>query len=616
MDPSDERDRDARRYQTTAADDAVDIDDVPAPTPAPAPAPTPLRPAPTRRIGSSASRGKAALAALALIALVGGAIALRSRARAPGPTAATPVAVARGKRPLFAVVFDRSPNPKVARAYAAAMQAARDASLNEARANLDRALAIDPSFAPAHLAYVLLARAVGESVREHYRRASEHRATLDERERALLEALEPLVRADPDLNGAVARLRAVLAAAPGDDVTRYALARAQWFVGDLRGEVDTLASLRVGDEPLALAHHDAAIAEEFLGEKDRAVAEYRACIDAAPAAARCLTNLAALEAREGACSDAVADIRRAIHVAPDDAEAQEDLANVLATTGAPKEALMAVVDRTVALQPEPDRPLLATMWRAKLAALRGDFEDLPRAIAEWRGRLPPDADVLEHFTPVEYGYYVALETGRVAEARAVAEQFLRESPAWAPSTFVADPSLEAAAMLYRVGALSKEDLANRRTKWLAGLQSPKLAPWMQAGLVWWLGYAQGARDPADAREAITARASMPPLTAAPARDPSFDTVVGEVYVAAGDPKSALPSLRRATLSCAAADEPFHFVRAFVTLGRASESLGDRDGACAAYAQVLARWGGARPLPISAESARRRLVALGCGPRQL
>ena len=58
-------------------------------------------------------------------------------------------------------------------------------------------------------------------------------------------------------------------------------------------------------------------------------------------------------------------------------------------------------------------------------------------------------------------------------------------------------------------------------------------------------------------------------------------------------------------------EPLRFVRAHELLGRALEAIGDREGACTAYASVLARWGAAVPSSRTARAAALRSVTLAC-----
>jgi serine/threonine-protein kinase len=47
------------------------------------------------------------------------------------------------------------------------------------------------------------------------------------------------------------------------------------------------------------------------------------------------------------------------------------------------------------------------------------------------------------------------------------------------------------------------------------------------------------------------------------------------------------------------------------LGQMLEQTSDRDGACAQYASILARWGNAKPRSVTADRARARSKALAC-----
>ena len=58
--------------------------------------------------------------------------------------------------------------------------------------------------------------------------------------------------------------------------------------------------------------------------------------------------------------------------------------------------------------------------------------------------------------------------------------------------------------------------------------------------------------------------------------------------------------------------PVRYVRAFWFLGQALERTGEISGACEAYASVIDRWGNASPRSVTAEQARARMKALGCG----
>ena len=49
------------------------------------------------------------------------------------------------------------------------------------------------------------------------------------------------------------------------------------------------------------------------------------------------------------------------------------------------------------------------------------------------------------------------------------------------------------------------------------------------------------------------------------------------------------------------------------LGEALEDTGDAVDACAAYADVVARWSHPSPRSVTVEKARGRMAVLGCTP---
>jgi tetratricopeptide (TPR) repeat protein len=131
----------------------------------------------------------------------------------------------------------------------------------------------------------------------------------------------------------------------------------------------------------------------------------------------------------------------------------------------------------------------------------------------------------------------------------------------------------------------------------------------------WVGvYTAVVRSADDAREALAAQPQG-------LRLPSFEGDVlgalrlGRTYLLAGRLDDAIPMLRRAVATCPGAqgDVWFHLQAAEV-LGEALEQKGDKDGACGAYAEVLSKWGNAKPRSVSADAARAHAKRLGCVPR--
>jgi hypothetical protein len=59
------------------------------------------------------------------------------------------------------------------------------------------------------------------------------------------------------------------------------------------------------------------------------------------------------------------------------------------------------------------------------------------------------------------------------------------------------------------------------------------------------------------------------------------------------------------------DNALNWVHSQLYLGELDEQAGDTASACAHYAKVLARWGGAKPRSVTADEARSRAKKLGC-----
>jgi serine/threonine-protein kinase len=123
-------------------------------------------------------------------------------------------------------------------------------------------------------------------------------------------------------------------------------------------------------------------------------------------------------------------------------------------------------------------------------------------------------------------------------------------------------------------------------------------------------YAHGVETPEEAREALALFPNVAPPRALAAKDFSL-AMLGKLYVLAGRAEEAVPYLQRTVASCFALLAPFVHTRANYHLGRALEATGDTAGACSAYGNVLARWGGAKPESVTASKARGRSRELRC-----
>ncbi len=549
------------------------------------------------------------------LALVAASILLARRARppAPAPSGSTPVASRAPPAPeipAFAVTYDASPNAEASRFYAAGMQALRDASYQSATSNLRRAIEKDPSCARAHVAMALSAFDIDDDARDHFGKAMLARASLSERDRALLEALRPAFEARPDAAAARARLRDALARAPGDGDVRYQVARMDWLLGDLRDAVTTLEDVTRRDPNFARAWRDLAWDAEFQGDADRARDGFQRCVAIAPSATECWIELGDLELREGRCREMEAAVRRAIAGAPDSSRPYERLAEALFGQGTPVEAVRDAVDAALARVPEARRAPERAHWRYQLAVIRGDFDDALRATGEWRKATSGASSFAARYFPVDAEVKVLVETGRDAEARRELQAFDRAASALSEDSYFGDLGLDASATLYRLGALARPDFVAEREAWLARNAAPGATGWEAAAMVWPYAFVTPARTADDAREALGARDRYAPIAPAAVREPTVDGEVGRVLLLAGRGAEALPYLRRAAASCGGLVDPVPYVQSVLALAAAAEGAGDAPLACSALSRVLAWWGSSRT-SVSARDARARQARLGC-----
>jgi hypothetical protein len=163
------------------------------------------------------------------------------------------------------------------------------------------------------------------------------------------------------------------------------------------------------------------------------------------------------------------------------------------------------------------------------------------------------------------------------------------------------------AML-RGGLTSKEAFERKRDEWIASQRGTRGS---MKGAALLSSYAFGVQTQDEAREGLRLFPEIKPLTASCERDGNLAAALGWLYVLAGQPRQALAPLRSVVNSCIALESPRMHVRSGWFLGQALEATGDVPGACAAYAQVVGRWGNASPPSLTATRARERARALRC-----
>lgn len=481
----------------------------------------------------------------------------------------------------------------------------------------------DPLLGEAHvqIAAARLFHMNADVTRDHYRRAMDLSASLQEKDRVLLDAVEPLILQQPsDWAESIRRFLKAVEKFPNDAHFWFYLATATANFEDF-GKANEYVNRAIQLDPeFAPARSSLAMNMAYEGRFEAAEKAAEECLKIVPESIQCMDLISRLRLREGRC-EAMAQIGRRMIAASESRKTGEIvLARSLAARGQPLATVEQAIDQAEASRlgsPSPNtlsikKEFLA--YRTLARMLAGDFEG-----AETRAR---ELETLSHSSRMqeERGEVakllaqVMLETGKMREAGDVVMRFLDRRDAWEPNPSAEDSAvaqdatpflLFAAAEAERLSATAR---MSRRDAWLRDWEA-RVTP-VARNYLWMHAYASTAYSAEEAKSALDVLSRQAPLP--PFRPETLaDAYVGRTYLLTGRTDDAITWLGQATQSCAALQFPFEQTRAFLWLGQAKESKGDTKGACGAYRVVLDRWGQAKPKSVSAEHARARVSALGC-----
>jgi eukaryotic-like serine/threonine-protein kinase len=500
-------------------------------------------------------------------------------------------------------------------ALAEAMQALRAADTAAAEAALERAIALDPTFAPAHLELGLVRLTTGRSAQPHFTRANEHAKTLGERETKLLRALSPCAaKADGDMTDCIGQVRALLAGDFATDPRLHAITAWLLLGTGEPGEGLAVATRGLDIDPrFAFGWLTRGALEAFLGRDDDALASFEACSKQAPGSTACLRAKAHLYSHLGEPSSCERTARVLVDRSPSDAGAALVLADALASNRRPAAEVRAAIDRAVALASEPSRAALRARLEGALAAREGD---LRRAIIKYEvalGALSYDSDSRRYRTILWPLLELLHETGDDERAAEIATQVQKRSPsdggadALAPLSAVLHPVPMIVAARYRAKAL--DDDARKRALEMFARSAAGPHGRAQLPAIWIAAWGATAETKQQADDAFARlRAENVGTTW---YEPGVPRLRGRVARLAGRLDEAIEDLEPASRSCLALSAPTADIAASYELGLALEAKGDDAGACTAYRSVVELWGSAKPLPLTAKRAKKRRAAIGC-----
>jgi len=555
-------------------------------------------------------RRRALIASAATIAVASFAVLPVSKARRSEQTAAGDGATDATTGGALDVGSTMSANPAAVAAYRAGMDAVHNAAGGTARKSFDQAIKLDPSFAAAHLRKVLATPDVTDAEREDIRKATQLRDTLGDHDRALLQAITPWVGVPRDVLEVERRL-AALTAAQRDADYLYHLCRFRVFAGNYGGAIESCRAARAIDPKLAGAVWLEAQSWLALDDAPAGTQALDACLRLSPAATSCLNDLLQVEGRDGVCDAAFGYAQRLSVLEPDNSRWLEQLGITSYAVRQPIARAREAYDKACDFAPLQEAPVLRARGRFHIAVLVGDFDEAGRQLDALELATDGNHQETDHSDAFKmralFQRELGLETATVGRART----FLASRAAWTPDPDV-DTSIEALIALYRGGGLSRRAFMTARTEWLNRERATPRLPGRFGdgpGRRWIDAYARSVMTPEDAHDALSVLPDYLPLPPRRLRDTEDDEAIGWTFLLAGQPKDAVPFLRRAAGSCQAAQYPFQHTWANLGLGEALESS-DIPGACAAYQVVLDRWATAAKSQ-SAHTAYVRRKALGC-----
>lgn len=567
-----------------------------------------------------------ALLGIAALAIVAAFVLWPKQAPVAPVTSVAPVVSSSPAPPVTGQAIVDLPAPKGCNAasvdeYQAGLKALRDSQWDDAHLRFKRAVERDPACPEAQLRLVLTGstRYSLPERREVYRKAVDLRPRLSPRDQQFLDALGPVVQLEPpDEKAAAMRLLRLAADFPHDAEIVYLESLYTGF-----GPADLPFKIQMAEKAIALdpKYADAwqmlGNALNASGRRKEAIAALDECLRVAPSSADCASSRVKVLLRVGRCEDALAAMRARPGLTLDSADSYLKVAAALISADSPPERVEEALRRRWA-RLTPDKSWENERYdRALVSVYRGEFDRAEQYAREIRGKVEsaPDLSLRSAYLLIE----ILLETSRRKEAGDLTSALFKRTAGWEVRL---DRDAESQAQFYleplllRAGRSTGQSRGHEwQTRQGGWVESAKRLEKLPESEVWALGTALLTETPEEAQEALK---SAPPsaLVTDDERSPlssAEKAFVGHMLLLAGEADKAFTFLRAATASCDALSYPIGHMHAHLWKGQALEQRGDKDGACAAYAVILRRWGRASPPSATAETARRRASDLKCPP---
>jgi len=501
--------------------------------------------------------------------------------------------------------------------YADAMSAWRAGSSVLAKRTMERAVENERGLGAGFLRLALWGVSPTVSTptdaRTAFAKAQSLQASLDEHDRALLEAFEPRMRQIPETAEWHDRLSRLAERFPDDAEIAWWLVRAK----RMRGEDE--AAVSILDRVLSKNPSSSGLLLAAKGEHARsrnrlpdALVAYDECLRASPSAIDCFEGRTRVRGTTGDCDGMESDARNWAALDPMDPAPHDVIASVLWLRKAPRESVEETLRAKAEKVPKEQRAEIERGHRVLVAMAFADFDEALRVSIEANALVPASAGLFPHLTTISW---IALAGDEAKADRVVGDasvDFLKRARAWTPqSVNQAAYPLFVLERAYHHGSISREEFVAQRADWLAVGE----AAWERAGkpkeksVLWSGAYGVAVHDEADAKEALEALPAYLPLPAPGAVSPEIDLSIAKTYAYGKRADEAIPYAGVLAHSCHALDLLPGWMWGHVLLGIALEQKGQLAQAANEYRVVVDRWGKAKPASRTAELARARLLAI-------
>ena len=505
----------------------------------------------------------------------------------------------------------RSSNVEASAAYDEALDALRGGSLYPAQRLFEKATALDPAFAAAHLRAAMTQADPDTALRTHLQIAEQARSTLGARDRALLYALLPQRNVPVDWEESTRRLQSLHERSASDAEISFALGWTRVRKGDVHGAVLAFEEALREDPRYAGAWGGILNAYLFMGNIPGIRDAAERCVQTFPTAQTCLQSQLKINNIYGHCDEMLAIATRLQRIDPLEPITYQMIADARFALGDEKGARDALLAKWARLG-ESERSFQEPNDRINLAVLAGDFASADAIARDWTIALGKDVEEINHYSAFILHADLLLESGQRAAAAELAKAYLLAQPGWTTSGGFWSTSIYAYGVQYRAGTIGSAAFERLRAQWLQGEEHRASGNTTAIRGFWWLpAYANNVVTAEDARAGLLALPRFEPLQNELNRGLNREEPLGHIYLRAGRLEDALRSLQLAANSCGGLEDPTYWMSSVFELAEALASKGDISGACTAYMHVVKRWGAATPRSVSATMARARMTSLHC-----